>query len=146
MVSYLYRGISSPPILVATLATCPEKKRYEPISTAPTQMSRGGKYGCKPPLFLVPTRWFHHFPKAPPTPNPEYTHQPVPSETGSLTLIFFSMPRCDPLFWCGGCATCASPVQPPLAFCHHHKRTPASPSTPATLHPYPSRQLLWLTM
>ena len=63
MVSYLYRSISSPPILVATVATCPEKKRYEPISTAPTQMSRGAKYGCKPPLFLVPTRWFHHFPK-----------------------------------------------------------------------------------
>ena len=33
---------------------------------------------------------------------------------------FHSMPMCDPLFWCWGYATCASPVQLPLAFRHHH--------------------------
>ena len=107
-----------------------------------TDIFWGGKYGARhsiPGTDLVvrhlpgPRLWS--------TPN-----QSVPLKVGVLLLVFFSMPRCDPLFWCGGCATCASPVQPPLAFCHRHKRTPASPSTPATLHPYLSRQPLWLTM
>ena len=111
MVSYLYRSISSPPILVAMVATYKERIKYDPISTAPTRMSRCEKYP-----YIRPTAT-------------QYTPQPVPLRLGVLLLSSFNaMMRSLILMW-GPCHPCL-PSSTPLSISatiisghqHFHKR------------------------
>ena len=106
-----------------------------------TDIFWGGKYGARHPIpgtdLVVrhlpgPHLWS--------TPN-----EPVSLKLGVLLLFSFNVKVRSLILNWGLCHLCLT-SSTPFAFCHYHKRTPASPSTPATLHPYPSRQLFWLTM